>query len=116
VLSADALARFLYVFLYLASRGWWLDLLCWRCGLTARFDGGSVGRVARQLLGQLRFVVGVELRVVTSARHGHIRQAAIDQLFSCLFGVHVNKYAVGGLPLAAMASDGVARNRDADSL
>ncbi len=54
------------------------------------------------------FVVGVELRVVAPPRHGHIRQPAVDELFSCLFGVHLNKYAVGGLSLAAMAGDGVA--------
>src|SRR5271170_4758797 len=51
----------------------------------------------------MRFVVGIELRVVTSPRHRNIRQPAVDEFFSCLFRGHVNKYAVGGLPLAAVA-------------
>ena len=56
----------------------------------------------------MRFVGGVELRVVASPRHGHIRQPAVNELFSCLLGIHVNKYAVGGLSLAAMARHGIA--------
>jgi hypothetical protein len=72
-------------------------------GFTARLDCGSVRHVARELLGKLAFVVCVDLGIVTSARYRHIRQPAIHELFSCLLRVHVNKHAVGGLTLAAVA-------------
>jgi integrase/recombinase XerD len=62
-----------------------------------------VRHVARELLGKLAFVVCVDLCIVASPRNGHVRQPAIDELFSCLFGVHVDKHAVGGLSLAAVA-------------
>ena len=67
------------------------------------FHRGSVRHVARELLGKMGFVVGVDLRIVAAPRHRHIRQAAIHELFSCLLRVHVHEHAVGGLSLAAVA-------------
>ena len=74
----------------------------------SRLDRGSAGYVARELLGKTAFVVCIDLRVKSSPRHGHIRQPAIDELFSCLVRVHVNKHAVGGLTLAAVTRHCVA--------
>src|SRR6266478_3046763 len=49
------------------------------------------------------FVVGVDLRIIASTRYRHIRQPAIDEFFSRLFGVDMDEHAVGGLSLAAVA-------------
>ena len=67
----------------------------------------STRHIASQPAGKLSFVVGVDLRVVPTARHCDIRQAAVDEFFSGLFHVHVNKHSVGSLSLAAMARHGI---------
>src|SRR6516165_2882713 len=53
-------------------------------------------------------VIGVDLRVVPPARHRHIREPAVDELFAQASGLHVHEDAIGGLALAAVARDGVA--------
>jgi len=69
----------------------------------ARFHCRSVGHVARELLGKLVFVVCVDLGIVASAGHRHIRQAAMHEFFSRLLSIHMHEHAVGGLSLAAVA-------------
>ncbi len=64
--------------------------------------------VSRELSGKLAFVVCVDVGIVASARHRHIRQTPIHQFFARLLGVNVNKHAVGGLSLAAVACHGIA--------
>ncbi len=59
--------------------------------------------VAAQSFAKIDFVVGVELRVVAATRHRYIGQTPVHEFFARLLGVHVNKHAVGGLTLAAMA-------------
>ena len=98
---ADALALCRYRLRLARRRGF--DFL--RCGLLRMgcFHCGSVRHVTRELLGQLAFVAGVKLRIVAATRHGHVYQAAIDEFFPGLLCVDLNKHAVGGLALAAVA-------------
>jgi len=50
-----------------------LDLVRRGCGFAARFHRRSVRDCARQLLGKVAFVVGVEMGIITPPRHGHVR-------------------------------------------
>jgi hypothetical protein len=56
------------------------------------------------LLGQLAFVVRVELRIVAATGHCDIRQTTIHEFFSGLLGVDMDEHAVGGLALTAVAT------------
>jgi len=62
-----------------------------------------VRHVARELLGKMALVVRIDLRIIASARHWHIRQPTIHEFFSCLLRIHVNGHVVDGLTLAALA-------------
>lgn len=45
---------------------------------------------------------------MAATRHCYVGQAAVNEFFSTVFGVHVDEHAVGGLSLTAVAGDGVA--------
>src|SRR5947207_12610139 len=53
-----------------------------------------------------RRVVREHLRVVTAPRERHVAESAVDELFTER-GVDVDEHAIGGLPLAAVAGDGI---------
>src|SRR6266480_194851 len=69
---------------------------------------GTTASFATAGLGTLDTVVGVDLRVVASTRHRHIRKPAIHKFLARLLRVHVHEYAVCGLSLAAVARHCVA--------
>src|SRR5256885_14083231 len=64
---------------------------------------GSVRNAALESLCKVGSVVGVDLGVVASTRHRHIRKPAIHKFLARLLRVHVHEHAVRGLPLAAVA-------------
>src|SRR6266480_4614536 len=105
-LSADAVTFCLRKFVRLAWCGRRLDLV--RRGFPTRFHRGSVRNVALKSLCKVGSVVGVDLRVVASTRHRHIRKPAIHKFLPRLLGVHVHEHAVRGLSLAAVARHRVA--------
>src|SRR5207249_7144312 len=105
-LSADAVTSYLRKFVRLASCGRRLDLVS--CGFTTRSHRRSVRNVVLKPLCKVGSVVGVDLRVVASTRHRHIRKPAIHKFLARLLRVHVHEHAVGGLLLAAVARHGVA--------
>jgi hypothetical protein len=61
-----------------------------------------------QHMGELPLVIGVNLRVVTTTRHGYVCQAAIHELFAGTLGLDVHEHTAGGLSLAAMGRHRVA--------
>lgn len=65
-LPADDVTLNLGVFVHLASCGRRLDLVRRGCRFTAWSHRRSVRHIARELLGEMRFVVGVQFRVVAA--------------------------------------------------
>lgn len=74
----------------------------------ASLNSRTVRHIPAEFLTEIRFVVGVDLRIVAGSRNGHIRHPAVDEIRVGLLAVHVNQHAVSGLSLAAVAGDGVA--------
>src|SRR5260370_39009709 len=62
--------------------------------------------ITTQVKRKLTSVVRVDLRVVLAARDRNIRKTVVNQQFAFV-GVHVDQNAFGGMPLAAVASDGI---------
>ena len=59
---------------------------------------------AIQRAGELHLVVGVDVRVVLSARHRHVRQSLVHELLAGTVGLHMHQDATRGLSLAAVAA------------
>ena len=66
-----------------------------------------MGDFSTECVGDTSFVVGVELGVVSPARHGDVRETPVDERLA-LVGVHVHEDAVGSLTLAAVTGHGIA--------
>jgi len=52
-----------------------------------------VRNIAVKTFGKGGLIVGVDLRVVTGARHRDVCEATIDEFLSPLFGVHMDKHS-----------------------
>jgi hypothetical protein len=83
-----------------SSRGNWytpllFDLSC-----------GTLGTVATEAARKPACIIGVNVRVVLTARYRHIRKPVVDQQFAFVC-IHLNQHSVRGLSLAAVAGDGV---------
>jgi hypothetical protein len=79
------------------------------CGsflLVAVGHGRGVRELSRQRWGETRLIIRIDLHVFSSSGHGHVREPAVDEVFSVL-GVDVHEDAVGGLSLTAVTGDGV---------
>jgi hypothetical protein len=55
----------------------------------------------------LRCVIRIDVRIVPRARHGDVREPSINEGLSRAADVDVDQDAVGRVPLAAVAGDGV---------
>ena len=59
--------------------------------------------VAAEGVPELGSVIGIDLRVIPTARHGDVRQAPIDELLSSSRRVHMHDHAIRGLALGFAA-------------
>jgi hypothetical protein len=67
-----------------------------------------VRNISVQPSGKLSLVVRIDLGVIPSTGYSDVCQPAIDELFSSLGRVHMDKNSVSGLSLTAVARHGVA--------
>ena len=72
------------------------------------FKRRPVRDLSVQRAGELPFVIGVQLRVVTPPRDGHVRQSLVHKLLAGAFRLNMHKDAAGRLALAAVARNRVA--------
>jgi hypothetical protein len=63
----------------------------------------STRNISVQPFGKLGVVVCVDLGVIPSAGYSDVCQSAIDELFSSLVRIHVDKNPISGLAFTAVA-------------